>query len=226
MLNDLLQDVKTLKLTPNTAPASSNSSDSTERAQFVCSLTLKEMNGSQPFIYISTCGCVFSQAGFKTITASSSPKDKEQADEPTVELCPQCAKKYSKDDIIPLNPSQDEEDTMRFALERKRLTETTTKKKSKKRKNDLPADESEPPTKKQAAAPAPSINPAMATTSRAVTSQLAMEEAKRKATMSDAVKSLYGDGTTKKETFMTMGTFTRVSLFTYLHLSLFTDWLV
>jgi len=184
------------------------------------------MNGSQPFIYISTCGCVFSQAGFKTITASSSPKDKEQADEPTFELCPQCAKKYSKDDIIPLNPSQDEEDTMRFALERKRLTETTTKKKSKKRKNDLPADESEPPTKKQAAAAAPSINPAMATTSRAVTSQLAMEEAKRKATMSDAVKSLYGDGTTKKETFMTMGTFTRVSLFTYLHLSLFTDWFV
>jgi len=217
-----LKDVKTLKLTPNTAPAATSASaDSTERAQFVCPMTLKEMNGSQPFVYISSCGCVFSQAGLKTITASSSPKEKEKvpekgkespsAEEPSIELCPQCAKKYMKDDIIPLNPSQDEEDEMRFALERKRLQEPAAKKKSKKRKNDATTtDESEPPTKKQAApSTAPSINPTAPATSRAVVSQLAMEEAKRKANMSDAVKSLYGDGTKKKETFMTMGTFTR-----------------
>ena len=39
---------------------------------------------------------------------------------------------------------------------------------------------------------------------------LAEEEAKRKATMSDAVKSLYEPKNNGKETFMTMGTFTRV----------------
>jgi hypothetical protein len=66
-----------------------------------------------------------------------------------------------------------------------------------------------PPTKKQAV---PSLNPSIAAASRAVVSGLALEEARRKAGMSDAVKSLYGsaDGKKRKETFMTMGTFTRV----------------
>ena len=75
-------------------------------------------------------------------------------------------------------------------------------------------DSAEPPTKKKHAssATAPSINPNIATASRAVASSLAEEESKRKANMSDAVKSLYQPkgGVQKKETFMTMGTFTRV----------------
>ena len=49
------------------------------------------------------------------------------------------------------------------------------------------------------------------TSSKVIASELAMEEANRKAAMSDALKSLYGEGKPKKkETFMTMGTFTRV----------------
>jgi len=57
---------------------------------------------------------------------------------------------------------------------------------------------------------APIINAAVVTgTSRAVASELEKEEVKRKATMSAAVKSLYGGGSTRKETFMTRGTFTR-----------------
>ncbi|KDR68827.1 hypothetical protein GALMADRAFT_146155 [Galerina marginata CBS 339.88] len=212
-----LKDVKTLTLAPNPASLSTDPSvDSSDRPQFVCPLTLKEMNGVQPFVYISTCGCVFSQAGLKTVTASSSPKEKEKEPSPEgdkedqpLSLCPQCGKKYAEDDIIPLNPSAEEELTMRFALERKRLLEPT-KKKSKKRKNDASPDESEPPTKKQAPAlPGPSLNPAIAGASRAVVNELAKEEAKRKSNMSAAVKSLYGDGAKRKETFMTMGTFTR-----------------
>ena len=177
------------------------------------------MNGVQPFIYISTCGCVFSQAGLKTVTSSASPKEKDKSlddeqDQKPLSLCPQCAKKYTAmDDIILLNPSQEEEENMLFALERKRLTEPT-KKKSKKRKNaDEVDEETEPPTKKQVPpAAVPSLNPSIAAASRAVVSGLAMEEAKRKSGMSEAVKSLYGDGTKRKETFMTMGTFTRVRL--------------
>jgi hypothetical protein len=205
--------VKTLTLTLNPAPVSTDSqADSLERPQFVCPLTFKEINGVQPFVYISTCGCVFSQAGLRTVTSSASPKGKEE-DEKPLSLCPQCAKKYSDiDDVIPINPPQEEEEIMFFALERKRLLEPT-KKKSKKRKNvDSPEDEAaEPQTKKQVTSvAAPSLNPSMAAASRAVVSGLAMEEAKRKAGMSEAVKSLYGDGTKRKETFMTMGTFTRV----------------
>ena len=212
--------MKTLTLTPNPAPVSTDpqQADSSERPQFVCPLTFKEINGVQPFVYISTCGCVFSQAGLRTVTSSASPKEKEkflddEQDEKPLSLCPQCAKKYSAtDDVIPINPSQEEEEDMFFALQRKRLLEPT-KKKSKKRKNaEQPDEEGEqPPTKKQVVPiAAPSLNPSMAAASRAVVSGLAMEEAKRKAGMSEAVKSLYGDGTKKKETFMTMGTFTRV----------------
>ena len=220
-----LQDVKTLNLTSNPAPLSKDpSAESSERPQFVCPLTLKEMNGTQPFVYISPCGCVFSQAGFKTVAASASQKGKEATGEggdveTPLDLCPQCAKKYSTEDVILLNPSSEEEETLLFALQRKRLQEPT-KKKSKKRKNDSSPDEAEPPSKKQAAV-LPGLNPSISGASRAVASQLAMEEAKRKSGMSAAVKSLYGDGSKRKETFMTMGTFTRVcaiSLFCWVSL--------
>ena len=213
--------MKTLTLTPNPAPVSTDTDSSSERPQFVCPLTFKEINGVQPFVYISTCGCVFSQAGLRTVTSSASPKGKEKSsdderDEKPLSLCPQCAKKYSAiDDVIPINPSQEEEEIMFFALERKRLLEPI-KKKSKKRKNvESPDEDAEPPTKKQVSPSngTPSLNPSMAAASRAVVSGLAMEEAKRKAGMSEAVKSLYGDGTKRRETFMTMGTFTRVSVY-------------
>ncbi|KAJ2989273.1 hypothetical protein NUW54_g8839 [Trametes sanguinea] len=74
-----LKDVKTLKLTPNPAktPPSANSSESSpDRAPFVCPLNFKEMNGSQPFVYLSTCGCVFSQAGLKALSTSPSKSAK------------------------------------------------------------------------------------------------------------------------------------------------------
>lgn len=86
-------------------------------------------------------------------------------------------------------------------------------KKSKKRKAAAVAEsDATEPSKKSHAAPAPSINRSIATASRAVAQSLAEEEVKRKAAMSDAVKSLYSssDGPKKKQTFMTMGTFTRV----------------
>jgi hypothetical protein len=183
------------------------------------------MNGSQPFVYITTCGCVFSHAGYKTLagststsSGSSSPKEKETEEPQTkdsdqLDLCPQCATKYSKpNDVLFLNPSPEEEERMHERMEKLRLLEPTKKSKSKKRKNNPTTggeDEVlEPPTKKVV----PSTNPSIAAASRAVVSSLAMEEAKRKANMSEAVKSLYGDGKAKREeTFMTRGTFTRVS---------------
>lgn len=191
-----LKDVKTLSLTPNPTPPAPDAT--TNHAQFICPITLKEMNGLLPFVYIATCGCVLSQAGLKNVSTTPKEEDGEQLD-----VCPQCAKKFSRtSDIIPLNPQPEEEERMREAMERKRLSEPP--KKSKKRKNVTPTNEA-PASKK-----APSMNPGIAAASRAVVSSLAMEEAKRKANMSEAVKSLYSEGKPKrKETFTTMGTFTR-----------------
>jgi hypothetical protein len=212
------QDVKTLTLSPNPAPQSSDpSSSDTERPQFVCPLTLKVMNGAQPFAYLfawlrlhpgraeDRLRLIYESDKGKAKAATTDPSDAE------LELCPQCGKKYSQtEDVILLNPSQDEEDAMREAMERKRLLEPVKKpKSSKKRKNDSPTDDAEHPAKKQAVVgPSAKISAA----SQAVVSGLAMEEAKRKSEMSDAVKSLYGNGTKRKETFMTMNTFTRVCL--------------
>jgi len=215
----VIQDVKPLTLSQNTTKLDSKvSDDPTDRAQFVCPFTMKEMNGSQPFVYIWMCGCVFSLAGYKTMAgpppSGGSPKDVEEGD--TLDLCPQCQTKYCRTgDIITLNPSPQEEERLREAMDRQRSLEPP--KKSKKRKTASTQDE--PPhknknnkNKKQRTEPfSPPVLQPTVTSSKAVASELAMEEAKRKATMSDALKSLYGKGVPKKkETFMTMGTFTRV----------------
>ncbi|KAI0078545.1 DUF602-domain-containing protein [Panus rudis PR-1116 ss-1] len=220
-----LKDVKTLKLTPN----SSKPDPAAGIAPFVCPLNFKEMNGSQPFVYLWTCGCVFSQAGFKAVSKSPPPREdvpkldeggkgkkegegsNDEGSGKNFDLCPQCGTKFDRDqDIILLNPPPEEEEKMWIAMERRRAAEPV-KGKGKKRKNGVPT-EGEPPSKKKHASPGPSINPNVSSASKVV-STLAEEEAKRKANMSAAVKSLYAskDGPKKKETFMTMGTFTRVS---------------
>ena len=215
-----------MKLTLNAGKVSAIDDVSSDRASFVCPLTLKEMNGSQPFVYLWTCGCVFSQSGLRAVTGTPPPredagKQEKNGSEDTekgngsgeLDMCPQCGAKYSRsDDIIMLNPSPEEEIRMFEAMLKRRAAEP---KKGKKRKAGALADAAEPAAKKKhaSASPAPSINPNIATASRAVAQSLAEEEAKRKANMSEAVKSLYGskDGPKQKETFMTRGTFTRVS---------------
>ena len=183
----------------------------------------------QPFVYLASCGCVFSQAGLKAVSgptpsksptagADSSP-DKAQDKGPALDLCPNCGAKYDRTaDVLTLNPAPELEASMRAAMEvRRALEPAKTKGKGKKRKAAAAAaagEDTEPPAKKHIGGAAPSTNPSISAASRAVTQELAKEEARRKAGMSDAVKSLYApkDGTGKKETFMTMGTFTRVRL--------------
>ncbi|TFY62481.1 hypothetical protein EVG20_g6692 [Dentipellis fragilis] len=212
-----LKDVKTLKLTPNTALSSGDSDSMEERAKFVCPLTFKEMSGHVPFVYISTCGCVFSQAGLKTVTTSTPPNgDAKGKGSAQLDICPQCAKKFDKsEDIHIINPSDEEQEKMRVAMERRRAADAA-KPKAKKRKaaaavSPDDADAPEHAKKKKESPSAPTINHNIISSSRIVANSLAMEEAKRKSQMSDAVKSLYGskDGPKRKETFMTMGTFTR-----------------
>ena len=184
---------------------------------------MKEMNGALPFLYIATCGCVLSKAGLKALAssgdASTPPSDSQVEDaalQQQLDLCPQCGTKYDrKTDVRTINPDKDTEDEMRAAMEaRKKEKGTKNKTKTKKRKaNEAGTEEKEKDAvEAKKARPAPSLNPSIAAASKAVTDSLAAEEAKRKAGMSDAVRSLYsGNGKEQKETFMTR-TFNRVSL--------------
>jgi len=231
-----LKDVKTLTLTPNPAPLTDVADVSERRAPFVCPLTIKEMIGTHPFVYLLTCGCVFSQAGLRAVAGPSgtSPPAEDAQDGVTEtqeqkDVCPQCATKFTRStDVILLNPGAEEELQMRETMEARRAIQAVSKpKKSKKRKVDdvsPPATSPalEPPAKRAAVdsslkpsrtstpQPAPMTNNATAT-SRAVANSLEQEEKKRKTGMSDAVKSLYTPkgGSQRKETFMTRGTFTR-----------------
>jgi len=234
-LTFLRQDVKRLTLTPNATPKSDQLDSSIDRGLFVCPLNFKEMTGVVPFVYLSTCGCVFSQAGLKAVSSSTPPSEKgkekdggEEGRMPSsdrqLDVCPQCATKYDRaEHVRVLNPGLEEEERMQSAMERRRAV-AGVKGKGKKRKAAVLASEGAegeqvPVKKKSSGGGEPgsrgsSMGPTVvAAARRAVASSLAMEEAKRKANMSEAVKSLYKpkDGKVRKETFMTMGTFTRVS---------------
>ncbi|KAF9221232.1 DUF602-domain-containing protein [Gyrodon lividus] len=224
-----LKDVKTLKFTTRSTPAPPSDASPSEISQFVCPLNLKEMNGAQPFVYIHSCGCVFSQSGLRTVLGTPPPIRETSGSEESsgncaakeeLDVCPQCATKFSRSsDILTINPFEGEGERMRVAIELRRSREPT-KSKTKKRKAGVEAIVEEAPAaskKKKGSpveplpSPTPPLNPTASTASRAFSNTLAVEAAKRKANMSDAVKSLYRgkNDPPRKETFMTMGTFTR-----------------
>ncbi|KAG6373230.1 DUF602-domain-containing protein [Boletus reticuloceps] len=223
-----LKDIKTLKLTARPTPPTSADVPPSEVPQFVCPLNFKEMNGVQPFVSLRSCGCVLSQSALRELLfpnpptreiSNSEESNGDSADKEQLDVCPQCATKFSqKSDIQMINPSEEEEQRMRAAMDIRRSREPA-KPKMKKRKvaTDTVVDEATASKRKKSSpagnspSPAPSLNPTISTASRALTHSLVAEGVKRKANMSDAVKSLYrGKGDPpRKETFTTMGTFTR-----------------
>ncbi|KAG8806646.1 hypothetical protein FRC17_004887 [Serendipita sp. 399] len=224
-----LKDVKPLRLTPNPAPV--DPSLDRPQAAYVCPLTLKEMNGALPFVYVSTCGCVFSATGLRALSSpaeSSTPPTTNSTAATTsksILSCPQCSTQYDRlTDVRTLNPSPEEEVVMREAMEARRAAKKAAMKSKKRKVAELQDEEEEKGVnaagepsehKKQktvvASVSAPKTNASVAAMAKKVAESLAEEEAKRKGKMTDAVASLYApkNGTKKKETFMTMGTFTR-----------------
>ena len=224
------QDVITLTLTPNPTPADPNAEK--QQAAYICPLTLKEMTGALPFVYLATCGCVFSAAGLRALSSpaemaspSTPPSDSKDAPSSSKQtlLCPQCSKPYDRlADIRTLNPGPEEEAIMREAMEARRAAKKASTKGKKRKAAEMQNGEADgvadvaehKKPKTVMASTAPRTNASIATVTRRVTESLVEEESKRKGKMSDAIASLYGpkDGSKKKkETFMTMGTFTRVS---------------
>ncbi|KAH8875596.1 Protein RTF2 [Schistosoma japonicum] len=125
-----LRDVKELRL------SSTSSSDNLEPQSFYCPVTGLEMSGIYPFVYLWSCGCVFSK---KALTEVSS------------NLCMLCATSFSPDDIILINPQTKEEiETAKLRLTNFQSTSKTRKRSSANRISeqvDL-IDESNIPAKK------------------------------------------------------------------------------
>jgi len=207
-----------LTLTPNPQWTKKINDTDLSVAPFVCPLTMKEMNGAVPFVYLLSCGCVFSHAGLRAMSTTpppepnDSPKEPKESKEGEVEkkLCPQCNAKYDPtQDVFSINPGPEEEMRM---LER---LLSQPKNKTKKRKavesvEDAPEAKS---AKTETTAQAkPTMNAQIARSSKKVTEGIAEQEKKRLAGMSDAVRSIYLGKNPKggnKSNWISQGTFTR-----------------
>jgi hypothetical protein len=119
-----MKDIKPLKLTANPAFKETNEAsiahfDQGMVSRFVCPITLKEMNGKLKFVYLNTCGCVFSEQGLKEVPSSA---------------CIQCGKPFKQENVITLNPSPTEQEKLKIALEERK---TKAKEKKEKKKNKV-----------------------------------------------------------------------------------------
>ena len=156
------QDVKTLTLSPQCCASVVQAIIKRHRTTTICLPTYNEGDERCPALRLSTCSRVSSQAGLKTVSASSTPKDRENdkgkakvvrtgTSNAELELCPQCGKKYYRiEDVVLLDSPQEEEDAMREAMASKRLLEPVKMPKlSNKQKNESPTDDAEYPARKR-----------------------------------------------------------------------------
>lgn len=77
-----LKDVKDLKLTENPAwkedEAVANGESDEQKAKWICPVVGQEMNGQFRFVFIWTCGCVFSERALKEIGKPTSDEVQQE----------------------------------------------------------------------------------------------------------------------------------------------------
>jgi len=205
-----LKDVTDLKLTHNTAQGvvDVDADSGRPRPAYICPLNLKEMTGSTPFVYITSCGCVFSSSGLKAMSTPVTEGD-AKPDEKT-HACPKCATKYDKSaHVRTINPIGEEAEKMREAMLAQKAAAAALKPK-KRKAVATDAEAAEPKRSRLAPNQAQSGDQTVAAVAKKVAASLAEEEKRRKGAMSPAVASLYqAKNPNAKQTFTTMGTFTR-----------------
>ncbi|GAA5933303.1 hypothetical protein JCM10213_001244 [Rhodosporidiobolus nylandii] len=216
-----LKDVTTLRLTPNPSlsphdaepdATTLGSLDESPAAQFVCPISLREMNGSVRFSYRKPCGCVMSEAALKEMRRGQEKKGdaalKEEKGELSDEhVCPVDGERSEQpEEWVTLNPKEDELEEIKARWEAKKLKEKEEKKAAKaaKRKSGAAdgADGDVPPAKKKAkadkvaaaaAASAKAAAPAVKAGASVPQLQatLAAKLAEQKKQQSSAIASLY-----------------------------------
>jgi hypothetical protein len=112
---------------------------------FACPLTTRPVNGKYKFCALTTCGHVFSAKGL------------ESSKEGAIKECYVCLVKYTDNDIITLNPSDEEKQAMNNKMlelkkdekENKRKLKETKEQTGEKKKKDGEQNEGEQKTKKR-----------------------------------------------------------------------------
>ncbi|KXS22085.1 DUF602-domain-containing protein, partial [Gonapodya prolifera JEL478] len=102
-----LKDLVDLKLSDNPAFSSASSSSSSSAAltagtkgdevlvpRWICPITMREMNGKYGFVYLQTCGHVFSDQAFKQVPSTT---------------CLVCSKPFVANDVVPINSTRPED---------------------------------------------------------------------------------------------------------------------
>ena len=134
-----LKDVKALNMTENSAvsvgPSKGDSYLDTEVAEYVCPVVGLEMNGKYRFVFLWTCGCVFSERAIKMAKSDT---------------CHKCNTPFTDEDVIVLNPDEEELDSMKARMdERRARTKALKKSKRSKETHDSGPASGEPAQKKK-----------------------------------------------------------------------------
>ncbi|XP_065748235.1 replication termination factor 2 isoform X2 [Phocoena phocoena] len=87
--------------------------DDLQRARFICPVVGLEMNGRHRFCFLRCCGCVFSERALKEIKA---------------EVCHTCGAAFQEDDVIVLNGTKEDVETLKRRMEGRRLRSKLGKK--------------------------------------------------------------------------------------------------
>ena len=123
-----LKDVKELQLSDN--PAFHQQKDVGDAyvdklmAEYICPITGLEMSGRHRFCFIRPCGCVFSERALKEVKT---------------ETCNKCGGAFTEDDVIVINGTDEDVDTLRAKMEFRRHQAKLEKKAKKKAKSSAAA---------------------------------------------------------------------------------------
>lgn len=124
-----LKDVKELNLVDNPSYDKNRQETSDEfralnKSQYICPVTGLEANGSFKFYFLFSCGCVFSERAYKAIENKS--------------RCLKCEKEFTDNDLIVVNPSEEdiEINFEKLKLRKELAAKTKAEKKAAKNKTE------------------------------------------------------------------------------------------
>ncbi|CAO3648302.1 unnamed protein product [Cunninghamella blakesleeana] len=165
------------------------------KSQFICPVSMKEMNGKHRFVYLDSCGCVFAEQTLKEVNSKE---------------CLSCGKPFDSTNSITINPTnQTEIDAMTKVME-ERKSKQKDKKKKKRQLEEKEEKSNHIINKKKKTESTISSSTAASIVMDKVKKELAEKEKNKKE--SSAIKSLYADKnqpTKVKGNYLTMGTFNR-----------------